>query len=157
MGLPNAGKSTLLSCLSAASPKIADYPFTTLEPNLGIVKYGDYNSFVMADIPGLIEGASDGKGLGHKFLKHIERNKVLLYLIDSQDRNPYKTFKILKNEILSFNPDLSIKPKFICRTKSDIEIDLADEWNIFQGEINVISSLSGDGIKKLVSKLIDCI
>ena len=157
VGLPNAGKSTLLSYLSAARPKIADYPFTTLEPNLGIVKYGDYNSFVMADIPGLIEGASAGKGLGHKFLKHIERNKVLLYLIDSQDRNPYKTFKILKNEILCFNADLSIKPEFICRTKSDIEIDLADEWNIFQGEINVISSLSGDGIKELVSKLIDCI
>ena len=157
VGLPNAGKSTLLSCLSAARPKIADYPFTTLEPNLGIVKYGDYNSFVMADIPGLIEGASAGKGLGHKFLKHIERNKVLLYLIDSQDRNPYKTFKILKNEILCFNPDLSIKPEFICRTKSDIEIDLADEWNIFRGEINVISSLSGDGINDLVSKLIDCI
>ena len=157
VGLPNAGKSTLLSYLSAARPKIADYPFTTLEPNLGIVKYGDYNSFVMADIPGLIEGASAGKGLGHKFLKHIERNKVLLYLIDSQDKNPYKTFKILKNEILCFNPDLSIKPEFICRTKSDIEIDLVDEWNIFPGEINVISSVSGDGIKELVSKLIDCI
>ena len=157
VGLPNAGKSTLLSYLSAARPKIADYPFTTLEPNLGIVKYGDYNSFVMADIPGLIEGASSGKGLGHKFLKHIERNKVLLYLIDSQDKNPYKTYKILKNEILCFNPDLSIKPEFICRTKSDIEIDLVDEWNIFRGDINVISSVSGDGIKELVSKLIDCI
>ncbi len=157
VGLPNAGKSTLLSCLSAARPKIADYPFTTLEPNLGIVKYGDYNSFVMADIPGLIKGASAGKGLGHKFLKHIERNKVLLYLIDSQDRNPYKTFKILKNEILSFNPDLIIKPEFICRTKSDMEIDLVDEWDIFQSEINVISSLSGDGLKELVSKLIECI
>ena len=157
VGLPNAGKSTLLSYLSAARPKIADYPFTTLEPNLGIVKYGDYNSFVMADIPGLIEGASAGKGLGHKFLKHIERNKVLLYLIDSQDKNPYKTYKILKNEILCFNPDLSIKPEFICRTKSDIEIDLVDEWNIFRGDINVISSVSGDGIKELLSKLIDCI
>ena len=80
-----------------------------------------------------------------------------MYLIDSQDKNPYKTFKILKNEILCYNPDLSIKPEFICRTKSDIEIDLVDEWNIFRGDINVISSVSGDGIKELVSKLIDCI
>ena len=157
VGLPNAGKSTLLSHLSAARPKIADYPFTTLEPNLGIVKYGDYNSFVMADIPGLIKGASIGKGLGHKFLKHVERNKVLLYLIDSQDQTPFETYKILQNEIFSFNPDLSVKPEFICRTKSDIQIELSDEWNKFNNKVHIISSVSGIGLNKLISKLIELI
>ena len=157
VGMPNAGKSTLLSSISSARPKIADYPFTTLEPNLGIVKYGDYNSFVMADIPGLIKGASIGKGLGHKFLKHVERNKVLLYLIDSQDQTPFETYKILQNEIFSFNPDLSVKPEFICRTKSDIQIELSDEWNKFNNKVHIISSVSGIGLNKLISKLIELI
>lgn len=152
VGLPNAGKSTLLSKISAAKPKIADYPFTTLEPNLGIVKYAEYHSFVMADIPGLIEGASKGKGLGHKFLKHIERNKILLYLIDSNDQTPFQTFKKLENELLEFNPDLAIKPKIICRTKSDIVIDLSDEWIQFD-DIITISSISGDGLDNLISKI----
>lgn len=153
VGMPNAGKSTLLAHLSAAKPKIADYPFTTLEPNLGIVKYGEYNSFVMADIPGLIEGASNGKGLGIQFLKHIERNKVLLYLIDSTDNHPYKTFKTLEKEILDFNPDLIIKPNLICRTKSDIECDLSEEWDNFKDKVNVISSVSGQGLNEIISKL----
>ena len=153
VGMPNAGKSTLLSHLSAAKPKIADYPFTTLEPNLGIVKYGEYNSFVMADIPGLIEGASKGKGLGIQFLKHIERNKVLLYLIDSTDNHPYKTFKTLQKEVLDFNPDLIIKPNLICRTKSDIECDLSEEWDNFKDKVNVISSVSGQGLNEIISKL----
>ena len=153
VGMPNAGKSTLLSHLSAAKPKIADYPFTTLEPNLGIVKYGEYNSFVMADIPGLIEGASKGKGLGIQFLKHIERNKVLLYLIDSTDNHPYKTFKTLEKEVLDFNPDLIIKPNLICRTKSDIECDLSEEWYNFKDKVNVISSVSGQGLNEIISKL----
>lgn len=153
VGMPNAGKSTLLSHLSAAKPKIADYPFTTLEPNLGIVKYGEYNSFVMADIPGLIEGASKGKGLGIQFLKHIERNKVLLYLIDSTDNHPYKTFKTLEKEVLDFNPDLIIKPNLICRTKSDIECDLSEEWDNFKDKVNVISSVSGQGLNEIISKL----
>ena len=158
VGFPNAGKSTLLAALSSAKPKVADYPFTTLEPNLGIVKYGEYNSFVMADIPGLIEGASDGKGLGHQFLKHIERNKILLYLIDTTDENPYQTFKTLENEVLQFNSDLGVKPVLICRTKSDIGIELGDDWEKFDQEILVISSVSGDGIQNLIStitKLID--
>tara|TARA_A100001037_G_C15048397_1_gene588921 strand:+ start:133 stop:1104 length:972 start_codon:yes stop_codon:yes gene_type:complete len=158
VGFPNAGKSTLLAALSSAKPKVADYPFTTLEPNLGIVKYGEYNSFVMADIPGLIEGASDGKGLGHQFLKHIERNKILLYLIDTTDENPYQTFKTLENEVLQFNSDLGVKPILICRTKSDIGIELGDGWGKFDQEILVISSVSGDGIQNLIStitKLID--
>ena len=153
VGMPNAGKSTLLSKISSARPKIADYPFTTLEPKLGIVKYGEYSSFVMADIPGLIEGASSGKGLGHRFLKHIERNKVLLYLIDSQDENPFQTFKALRKEILSFNPDLDIKPSMICRTKSDLGVDLSEEWNQFEDNVHSISSISGDGLEQLVSDL----
>ena len=153
VGKPNAGKSTLLSAISSARPKIADYPFTTLEPNLGIVKYGDYNSFVMADIPGLIEGASSGKGLGHKFLRHIERNKVLLYLIDSQDETPLKTFEALQKELLQFNPDLGIKPVYICRTKSDLNVELSKQWNDFEGDVIVISSISRDGLDELISKL----
>ena len=153
VGKPNAGKSTLLSSISSARPKIADYPFTTLEPNLGIVKYGDYNSFVMADIPGLIEGASSGKGLGHKFLRHIERNKVLLYLIDSQDETPLKTFEALQKELLQFNPDLGIKPVYICRTKSDLNVELSKEWNDFESDVIVISSINRDGLDKLISKL----
>ena len=153
VGMPNAGKSTLLAHLSAAKPKIADYPFTTLEPNLGIVKYGEYNSFVMADIPGLIEGASKGKGLGIQFLKHIERNKVLLYLIDSTDTHPFKTFKTLEKEVLDFNPDLIIKPILICRTKSDIECDLSEEWDQFKNKVNVVSSVSGEGLNDIISKL----
>jgi len=154
VGMPNAGKSTLLAHLSAAKPKIADYPFTTLEPNLGIVKYGEYNSFVMADIPGLIEGASKGKGLGHQFLKHIERNKVLLYLIDSIDPEPFKTFKTLEREVLDFNKDLVIKPYVVCRTKSDIDWDLSSDWEQFEEEITVISSVSGHGLNNLISRLI---
>ena len=153
VGKPNAGKSTLLSSISSARPKIADYPFTTLEPNLGIVKYGDYNSFVMADIPGLIEGASSGKGLGHKFLRHIERNKVLLYLIDSQDETPLKTFEALQKELLQFNPDLGVKPVYICRTKSDLNVELSKEWNDFEGDVIVISSVNRDGLDELISKL----
>ena len=157
VGLPNAGKSTLLSRLSAARPKVADYPFTTLEPNLGIVKYGEYESFVMADIPGLIEGASSGKGLGHKFLKHVERNKALLFLIDSQDTNPLQTFKTLQNELLQFNADLGIKQILVSRTKSDLEIELSDEWSKFEQDILVISSVTGDGLDQLVAKLVSCL
>jgi GTP-binding protein len=157
VGLPNAGKSTLLSRISSARPKVADYPFTTLNPNLGIVKYGDYNSFVMADIPGLIEGASKGKGLGHQFLKHIERNKVLLYLIDCTDETPYQTFKTLENEILQFNADLDVKPKLICRTKADLESELSEEWGKFEQEILVISSISGEGLNRLIATLVKMI
>ena len=118
------------------------------------MKYGDYGSFVMADIPGLIEGASGGKGLGHKFLKHIERNKVLLFLIDSQEESPKETYNTLKNELLQFNPDLAIKKNIICRTKSDIKSDISDDWNDFEQEIHIISSVTGDGLDALVSVLI---
>ena len=123
VGLPNAGKSTLLASISSARPKIADYPFTTLKPNLGIVKYGEYDSFVMADIPGLIKGASLGKGLGHQFLRHIERNRVHLFLIDCLEDKPLDVYKTLKNELQNFNEDLINKPYLICRTKSDLRQD----------------------------------
>ena len=128
VGLPNAGKSTLLASISSARPKIADYPFTTLKPNLGIVKYGEYDSFVMADIPGLIKGASLGKGLGHQFLRHIERNRVYLFLIDCMEDKPLDVYKTLKNELQNFNEDLINKPYLICRTKSDLRQDMSTQW-----------------------------
>jgi GTP-binding protein len=120
VGFPNAGKSTLLSVLSAAKPEIANYPFTTLVPNLGIVEYRDYRSFVMADIPGIIEGAHEGKGLGLRFLRHIERNSVLLFLIaaDSDDIN--KEYQTLLNEIKQFNPELLDKERILAISKSDM-------------------------------------
>jgi len=155
VGLPNAGKSTLLSVLSSAKPKIADYPFTTLEPQLGIVKYGEYGSFVMADIPGLIKGASDGKGLGHKFLKHIERNRIHLYLIDCQDLDPLKTFELLKTELKSFNEKLIEKPYLICRTKSDLNIENSDEWDHFDEKVLDISSINKSGLDLLVNNIVN--
>jgi GTP-binding protein len=120
VGFPNAGKSTLISTISAARPKIADYPFTTLEPNLGIVQYKDYQSFTVADIPGIIEGAHEGKGLGIKFLKHIERTKILLFLIDITSENPQEDFKVLYNEVKSYSPALAKKLKIVSFSKSDL-------------------------------------
>ncbi len=128
VGFPNAGKSTLLSVVSAAKPEIADYPFTTLTPNLGIVKYYDYKSFVMADIPGIIEGAHEGKGLGIRFLKHIERNSILLFLVSCQSPDIYKEFKVLLNEVEQFNPDLLYKKRVLGITKCDtIDAELETE------------------------------
>ena len=132
VGLPNAGKSTLLSVVSAAKPEIANYPFTTLVPNLGIVKYRDYKSFVMADIPGIIEGAHEGKGLGIRFLKHIERNSILLFLVSCQSSDIYKEYKILLNEVEQFNPELLYKKRILGITKCDtiddeLENDLEKE------------------------------
>lgn len=120
VGYPNVGKSTLISVISDAKPKIADYPFTTLTPNLGMVRVAESKSYVVADIPGLIEGASDGKGLGHLFLRHVERTKVLLFLIESTSENPKTDYKVLLNELTKYNPEMKHKNKIICFSKSDL-------------------------------------
>lgn len=152
VGLPNAGKSTLLSTVSAAKPKIADYPFTTLEPNLGIVSYRDNRSFVMADIPGIIEGASEGKGLGLRFLRHIERNALLLFMVPADSLHIHDEYKILLNELAVFNPELLDKQRVLAITKSDMlddeltaemKKDLPDVPCVF------ISSVTGMGITEL--------
>lgn len=128
VGFPNAGKSTLLSSISAARPKIADYPFTTMEPQLGIVSYRDNRSFVMADIPGIIEGASEGKGLGLRFLRHIERNAVLLFMVPADADDIVGQYEILKRELEQFNPQLADKPRILAVTKSDmLDDELMDE------------------------------
>ncbi len=120
VGFPNAGKSTLLSVLSAAKPEIADYPFTTLVPNLGVVAYRDHKSFVMADIPGIIEGAAEGKGLGIRFLRHIERNSILLFLIPADADDIEKEYQILLNELEKYNPELLDKERLLAISKSDM-------------------------------------
>ncbi|MDR0970032.1 MAG: GTPase ObgE [Lentimicrobiaceae bacterium] len=120
VGFPNAGKSTLLSVVSAARPEIADYPFTTLRPNLGIVKYRDHRSFVMADIPGIIEGASEGKGLGLRFLRHIERNSVLLFMVPADSKDIAKDYQILLGELAAYNPELLDKDRILAISKSDL-------------------------------------
>ncbi len=154
VGFPNAGKSTLLSVLSKARPKIASYPFTTLEPYLGIVKSGEFKSFLMADIPGLIEGASEGKGLGHKFLRHIERNRLLLFLIDGTDEDPADSFEALKNELRSYNKALMMKPIILVRTKGDILNDIKQErWTDIPEYLMEISAVTGDGMKALVREI----
>ncbi len=127
VGFPNAGKSTLLSSLSAAKPKIASYPFTTLQPNLGIVAYRDKRSFVMADIPGIIEKAHEGKGLGHRFLRHIERNAVLLFLIPSDAENIADQYEVLLRELEQFNPELLDKPRLLAVSKRDLIDDELEE------------------------------
>ncbi len=155
VGLPNAGKSTLISVLSSAKPKIADYPFTTLEPNLGIVKYGNYQSFVMADIPGLIEGASEGKGLGHKFLKHVERTGILVFLIDGTADKPRQVYEILNNELLRHNPDMHLKKQIIVRTKMDIVNSSSDRdpWLEFDREYLEISAVTNRGLGVLINSI----
>lgn len=159
VGYPNAGKSTLISKISAARPKIADYPFTTIEPNLGIVKYKDYKSFTVADIPGIIEGAHLGKGLGLKFLRHIERTKVLVYLIDITSENYVKEYNVLLNELKSYSKKLAEKPKLLVLSKADL-VDKAEIKKLsgrkikdIKGKVHVISSVTGLGIEDLLNLL----
>ena len=156
LGFPNAGKSTLLSVLSKARPKIADYPFTTLEPHLGIVKSGEYKSFLMADIPGIIEGASQGKGLGLKFLRHIERNRILLLLVDGSEMDPLKKVAAIKNELKTYNKSLLLKPIYVIRTKGDILNDIDHSvWESIPEYLMEISSVSHKGLSTLVKNLSD--
>lgn len=153
VGFPNAGKSTLLSTISAARPEIGDYPFTTLVPNLGVVQYHDFKSFVVADIPGIIEGASEGKGLGLRFLRHIERNSNLLFLIDSSGEKPLNEYKTLVNELEKFNPELLDKGRIIAFSKMDLINSTARkkiEKKIPQGLPYVFfSSKTNEGIAEL--------
>ena len=157
VGFPNAGKSTLLSVITAAKPKIADYAFTTLKPNLGIVDYREYKSFVMADIPGIIEGAAEGKGLGHRFLRHIERNSTLLFLIPADSDDIRKEYEILLNELKKHNPELLDKQRLLAISKTDmLDEELQEE---IKNELPTgipfvfISSLAQIGLQELKDKL----
>ncbi len=153
VGFPNAGKSTLLAAISAAKPEIADYPFTTLVPNLGMVPYRDHRSFIMADIPGIIERAHEGKGLGHRFLRHIERNALLLFMIPCDADNIREQYRILENELLMFNPELLDKPRLLAITKCDLADEELMEMlrpELPEGVDNIfISAVSGLNIPQL--------
>jgi GTP-binding protein len=166
VGLPNAGKSTLLSRVSAARPKIADYPFTTLEPNLGVVDLGEGKSFVLVDIPGLIEGAHAGKGLGHEFLRHVERTRVLIHLVDAsgfEGRDPVEDYRTLRSELALYDPALAERPFIVAANK----IDLPESRPNFERlrsavaegvEVFAVSAVTGEGIRELmraVSRKID--
>lgn len=157
VGFPNAGKSTLLSVLSAAKPEIADYPFTTLTPNLGIVAYRGHQSFIMADIPGIIEGAHEGKGLGHRFLRHIERNSLLLFLVPADADSIRKEYEILENELRMYNPELLDKQRILAISKADMLDDIMKDQmksDIPEDIPHVfISSVAQQGLEELK----DCI
>lgn len=159
VGFPNAGKSTFISRISNAKPRIADYPFTTLVPNLGIVKYHDYNSFVMADIPGLIEGAADGKGLGSRFLKHIERTKILVFIVDINSEDINAEYSILRNELDKFGAGLNARPSILLVSKYDVENEeLLKELNLPKDIPYVImSSVTGTNLTQTKNKIIELI
>jgi GTP-binding protein len=159
VGFPNAGKSTLLSVLTSAKPKIADYEFTTLKPNLGIVKYRDYQSFVIADIPGIIEGAAEGKGLGYYFLRHIERNSILLFLIPADAKDIVEQYNILIDELRRYNPEMLDKERFVVISKSDmLDDELKSEISAIldedlEADYIFISSVAQQGLTELKDKL----
>lgn len=157
VGFPNAGKSTLLSVITAAKPEIADYPFTTLVPNLGIVKYKDYKTFIIADIPGIIEGAHEGKGLGMRFLRHIERNSILLFLVPADSKSIKEEYKILLNELKEYNPELLDKKRILAISKSDMlddELKKAIKKELPIGVKHIfISSMAHQGLVELKDML----
>ncbi len=159
VGFPNAGKSTLLSVLTSAKPKIADYEFTTLKPNLGIVEYRDFKSFVMADIPGIIEGAAEGKGLGYYFLRHIERNSILLFLIPADAKDIVEQYEILVDELRRYNPEMLDKERFVVVSKSDmLDDELKSEMSTvldkdLESKYMFISSVAQQGLTELKDKL----
>src|SRR5215218_655443 len=162
VGFPNAGKSTLISVISAAKPKIADYPFTTLEPNLGVVDLGDFKTFVVADIPGLIEGASEGAGLGDRFLRHVERTKLILHLVDVSSlsgRDPIEDYEIINRELANYNPELAERPQIVVATKMDAVDEpervtkLAERARSDGKAYFEISSVTNMGLKVLVSAI----
>lgn len=164
VGFPNAGKSTLISVISAAKPKIADYPFTTLEPNLGVVDLGDFKTFVVADIPGLIEGASEGAGLGDRFLRHVERTKCILHLVDVSSfsgRDPVSDYEIINRELAAYNEDLATRPQIVVATKIDAVDDPERLEELKARAIEdgkpffAISSVTNTGTKQLVSAVAD--
>ncbi|MBU8932463.1 MAG: GTPase ObgE [candidate division Zixibacteria bacterium] len=160
VGLPNAGKSTILASFSAARPKIADYPFTTLVPNLGIVRLREFKSFVMADIPGLIEGASDGKGLGHQFLKHIQRTRLIVYIIDINDESIEETLELLKQELRSFDPALLRRPSIVVITKSDTVSDedlkeICNEWPNDYIPLSAVARKGADRFLQTIERALD--
>ncbi len=160
VGFPNAGKSTLISVISAAKPKIADYPFTTLEPNLGVVDMGDFRTFVVADIPGLIEGAADGAGLGHRFLRHVERTKLILHLVDVSSlsgRDPVSDYEIINRELSKYDENLGSRPQIVVATKIDA-LDEPERLEALRKRAKKdkkpffpISAVTNNGIKELVA------
>jgi GTPase len=161
VGFPNAGKSTLISRISAARPKIADYPFTTLEPHLGVVPLPDFRAFIVADIPGLIEGAHEGHGLGDRFLKHVERTRVLLHLVDISEtgRDPVHDYEVIQRELALFNPDLARRKKLVAASKVDVLQDrerlrkLREHCRRRKVSFLAISAVTGEGIPGLVRRL----
>jgi GTP-binding protein len=164
IGFPNAGKSTLISHISAAKPKVADYPFTTLAPNLGVVKYGDFGGFVVADIPGLIEGAHEGRGLGIRFLKHVERTRLLVHVLDLSPftgRDPIEDFKAVNRELKQFKPELAKRPQVVALNKVDITeaAEMVPELLKFFDSMGIkvyaISAVTGRGLDELVNYLGD--
>ena len=155
VGFPNVGKSTLISVISAAKPKIADYPFTTLEPNLGVVRLDEDTEFVVADIPGLIEGASDGKGLGHRFLRHVERARILCLLVDLaalDGTTSAEQERVLLEELASYRPELLARPRLVVGTKADLVVDV-DQFGGDGDTRLVISAVTGDGVRRLVGAM----
>ena len=163
VGLPNAGKSTFISRVSAARPKIADYPFTTLTPNLGVVRYGDFDTFVIADIPGLIKGAHEGQGLGTKFLRHIERTMLLLHLIDisiDSHSSNWEDFNSINNELTLFSPLLAEKPQIVALNKIDLSVasdEVKKQINIFKKhgiKLFPVSAVTGEGVDTLIKEIV---